>query len=1686
MALSRPPAPRRAGATVAPLSPAQERLWFIHQAAPESPAYNVPLLTRWHEPIDVPALTRALEALTACHEVLRTTYVSRAGHPAQVIAPPGPFRVEVVPGTGTPDDAELARHARAPFVLEDEPPLRATVWPGGEGRPGTLLLNVHHIAVDGWSLPALYDGLAAAYDRALVGEPVELPELPLQYADFTAWEVANALDPALDAQLDTRAALIARAAGEELTLGPVAPRGRLTEGDRRGEQHRFTVRAEVEEAVAELARSLKVTPFVVLFAAFQAVVQRWSGRDEFLLGTVAANRPHPSVSGLIGFFVNTVPLLCAPDPEATFAELCTASRAESFGVMTHQRLPFERLAARLGLGGLADIGFVLQNAPGASPSGRWAPPELVPTGTAKQDVSLVLESAPGGGLKATVEYDTSRYTAATARHLAESYEALLTEAVARPGTRLKELPVTVRRDGALPHGVLVGADPEPYQARTVTEALEQALAAADPAVVAVESAGACLTWGGLDAWSAAVAGRLRARGAGPGSHVPVLAGRGPGLVAAWVGVLRAGAAFVPLAMDTPTARIAHIIGQTGADTLLVCAQGAELLGRLGGIDGLDGIDGLETSVEAIGLEELRTRHVEFDASKWSAPEPHDAAALLYTSGTTGRPKGVLVPQRGLLNTALWWGRDCGLGPGDRLLLTAGTAFDPAGYNVVEALLAGARLVIADDVERRDPRALVTLVRGANGATVAGSITPSLLHAMLEADTAPHEGTTLRAVYCGGETLARRLATECATRWGTAVVNVYGPTEASCNSTYAHVDPDDEQAPAIGLPLPGTRAYVMGPHGEELPPGVPGELYVAGTGVALGYLGSPDLTEAAFPPDSYVARFHGEPGARMYRTGDRVLLREDGQIGYLGRADDQVKILGSRIEPGEVTRLLEEDPAVAAAAVHAIGTPAALVAYVALSQAGTSAPPTHGDLVRPLLRWLPPAVLPTAVYVVDSIPRTPNDKVDVAALSVLRERPLALAEERPAELTPDQSRAAALMAGILARPGSEDTGPGIDAAALGPDADFFTLGGHSLLAVRMLAEAERRWGAPVPLRAFLADPTVAGLARCAREAWEAREAQATEAAPDFDPDAEHPASPVQQRMWSIDRIRALRASYLAPSVVEIDGPVDREALRTAFARALARHPGLRSRFRLDVKARRVLYRTDGAPPQVSLLDGTGWSREEREERVGEICWTPFDLARDAPARGAVIVLGPGRTLLVYGVHHVVSDGWSLDLVLGDVAALYRSLTDGDVTADAIAPAPANAAADADVTADTDGVGLGGARADTRAGLPAPGHPAAVRYAAAPDEAALEELLAGLRGAPTDITLPYDRPRGTAQSIEADTRSLELAPAQAARLAELAAGQRCTSFMVAAALLATALARRGDQRDFLFAFPWAGRDGADRAMTVGMFVNTLLVRADVRGEPDWRELLERVRASALVAYRNPDTPFDALAAALHPDRDLSRPAVTPVYLNTASEPARPPALDAETRTRFATPPRLKSKYELELTVTAGPDRFHLAFSYLTALFDADTVDGLLADVAQAATDLIDDLENPVLTNVPQTRPTETAPAADLADQVAALWSEVLERGDLAHDVNFFDAGGDSLLLIVLMERLTELTGRELDAADLFEHSTIDAQTEFLAAAKAPGPASASISEPPAPAARVRAGLLGRGRDTGASAASEEGSA
>jgi non-ribosomal peptide synthetase component F len=482
------------------------------------------------------------------------------------------------------------------------------------------------------------------------------------------------------------------------------------------------------------------------------------------------------------------------------------------------------------------------------------------------------------------------------------------------------------------------------------------------------------------------------------------------------------------------------------------------------------------------------------------------------------------------------------------------------------------------------------------------------------------------------------------------------------------------------------------------------------------------------------------------------------------------------------------------------------------------------------------------------------------------------------------------------------------AALAPDADFFTLGGHSLLAVWMLSAAERRGGRPVPLREFLADPTVAGLGRLL----------ATDPTPTTEPPIEraavdgYDATGVQQRLWFLDQVPELRPAYLVPAVLELTGPVDREALAAAVATVLARHPALRSRFWLDRRHRRVRYRTDAPPPPVTRTDALSYSDGELRAHLAAACWSPFDLAAGPPARAEVVAVRD-RTLLVLVAHHAVLDGWSQRLLLDQIAAAYRCpATTGRGTTHA---SPGQVEVDRE------------------------------RVAAA---------VARLRGAPTDVALPYDRPRaGGVQPVLAASESVRLGHDLSARLRAAGSGAGGTTFMLAAALLAVALAGSSGQRDFLFAFPWVGRDAPGTADAVGMFVNTLVLRVDLTGDPDWREILARVRAASLAAYRDADVPYDLLAAALHPDRDLSRPPVTPVYLSASDEPPPPLALGPAVACRDLPLDPLYIKYELELAAVAYPDDLELAVSYPVARCAAGTAAGLLGALVAAATDLAGDL-------------------------------------------------------------------------------------------------------------------------------------
>jgi amino acid adenylation domain-containing protein len=1024
-----------------PLSFAQERLWFLHRLAPESAAYNMPAALRLRGALDPALLERTLSEIVRRHEALRTTFPESEGAPLQRIQPFRSFPLLVIDLCALPlesREAEAARLARAeaarPFDLVRGPLLRAALI-RLDADDGMALLTTHHIVSDGWSVGVLVREIAAL----AAGEP--LPALRVQYADFAVWQRGWLQGEALEAQVAFwRAAL----AGAPAVLDLPLDRPRTT-GTGRASVHVATLPPELAHGLRALGRRSGATLFMVLLAAFQALLHRLTGEDDLVVGTPIANRTHPALEGLIGFFVNSLALrsrLEGDDPR--FLELLGRSRAAALAAYAHQDLPFEKLVEELRVERSLQHAPVfqtmlgLQNVPAAElalPGLTLAPVPLAP-GAAKFDLSLTFVEA-GEEIRAALEVDAALFDPATAERLLERLGVLLREVAGDPERRLSELPVMgdSERHQVLEWGEPAALPPAPVPVHRRFEEI----AARTPEALAIGGDEGGLTYGALERAANRVAHALRAAGAGLETRVAVCVERPVEWGIALLAVLKAGAVYVPLDPQLPGERRDLLLADSGAAVLLT----GETLRELS--------SGPETPPD-----------VEI--------HPEALAYVFYTSGSTGAPKGVGVPHGAFARHLIEVARGHGLGPGSRMLGVYAEGFDPSIEQMLGPLVTGgafflragamwSALELAERVERW-------------GITAAAM--PSAYWRQVVADCAAGGRTlgsgSLRTVETGGEAMPIDVA-RCwpAVAPGALLLNSYGPTETVITPTLYEV-PGEIAATAsgsvpIGRPLAGRSSWVVDRWGEIVPVGVAGELLLGGL-LARGYLGRPAATAEAFvpDPDPRVA-----PGSRLYRTGDRVRRLADGTLEFLGRLDRQVKVRGYRLEPGEVEAALAAEPAVREAAVVVQDAPGGerLVAW--LVPLDPAAAPPDPDLLRASLRRrLPDPMIPSAFGWIDALPLTPNGKVDRRALAG-REigRPA-----QPGEMPPRDE-----LERELARIW-EDL---LDVRPVGVRDDFFDLGGHSLLSVRLAARVEARWGRPLPIATLFEQRTVEALADWLRPA-----------------------------------------------------------------------------------------------------------------------------------------------------------------------------------------------------------------------------------------------------------------------------------------------------------------------------------------------------------------------------------------------------------------------------------------------------------------------------------------------------------------------------------------------------------------------------------------------------------------------------
>ncbi len=1199
-----------------PLSFAQERLWFLDQLLPGLPTYNMPLALALRGELSWSALAAGLSAVVARHEALRTVFTAVEGRPLQVIRPAPRIAPPVVDLAGLPEDRRwqvtrelAAADAARPFDLERGPLLRVSLL-RLDTALHVALLNVHHIVYDGWSAGVLVGELGEAYTALLEDRAPALPRLAVQYADFAVWQRAWLAGAELERQLDYWRRQLA---GAPALLDLPLDRPRSAVRTFRGAWAPAALPPAVARALAALARGQGATSFMVLLAGFQALLARFSGQEDVVVGTPVANRSRPETEGVIGFFVNTLPLRGHPAGELTFAEWLSRVRETALGAYAHQDLPFEKLVDEmqpersLAHTPLFQTLLVLQNAP----AGRLDLPglafETVAAGTsaAKFDLTLALDETPRG-FAGSWEYKPDLFDAATVARLAAAFETLLAGAAGEPGARLFDLPLL---SAAERHQLLIdwnetGAGP---QSRGLVHEKFEEWADRAPDAVAVLAAGEALTYAELDRRANQLARRLRALGVTVDSKVGLCAERSLAMVVGLLGILKAGAAYVPLDPAYPGERLAFMVEDARMPVLLTEER---WLGALP-----------ETSAVNVRLDADRDEIArESGARLPGGALPESLAYVIYTSGTTGRPKGVMLPHRGWSGLADAQRGLFGVRPGDRVLQFASLSFDASAWEIAMALGAGATLVLG-------PRE--RLLSGEELAGLLGECTLATLPPTALALLPDVELPRLETLIVAGEACP----VELARRWsrGRRFFNAYGPTEASVCATAKLYD-GGERLP-IGLPIARVEVYVLDARGNLAPAGVAGELCLGGAGLARGYLHLPARTAERFVPHP----FSSVPGQRLYRTGDLARRRPDGEIELLGRADHQVKVRGFRIELGEVEAALAGHPAVREAAVLAREDSAGerrLVAYLV--------PATAGLEVTELRAWLqdrlPQHAVPAAFVELSRLPLTPSGKVDRRALPA----PERLARTAGSE-TP-RTEAERILAGVWAEV--------LRLPEVGVHDNFFELGGDSILSIQVVARAVRA-GYRITPRQVFEHQTIAALAMVA----EAGTAVTTGQGPVTGP---VPLTPIQR--WFLDSSPVDPHHFNQSMLLAVRGPVPAAISERALAALVEHHDALRLRFTPDETGWTAWNAApDGAPPAWHRIDLSALEpvRASAELSAGAaIAQASLDPVAGPLVRAVWFDLPAAEARLLLAVHHLAVDGVSWRVLLEDLETACRQFGGGE--------------------------------------------------------------------------------------------------------------------------------------------------------------------------------------------------------------------------------------------------------------------------------------------------------------------------------------------------------------------------------------------------------------------------------------------
>ncbi|WP_425296605.1 amino acid adenylation domain-containing protein, partial [Nocardia abscessus] len=1552
-----------------PLSLAQQRMWFLNRFDPDSAVDNIPAAVRLSGLLDRQALQIAVADVLARHESLRTFYpeVDGAAHQQTVAT------AKVIPDLTPVDVTEaelperLAELIGTAFDVTAEVPFRARLF---EISPTehVLALVVHHISADGFSMGPLTRDVMTAYGaRVDGGEPAWRP-LEVQYADFALWQrqVLGAEDDpnsVISEQISFWSDTL-RGLPEQLDLPADRPRPAVASG--RGATHVFEIDAQTHAQLTELARTRGATLFMVAHTALAVLLARLSGEDDIAIGTPVAGRGERALDDLIGMFVNTLVLRTPIESGATFTDLLRSVRATDIAAFGHADLPFERLVEILNPARsqarhpLFQVMLSFQNTgqnslelPGLTVSGVDLPIDV-----AKFDLQLVLserdaaEAAAGtgaAGIAAELIYATDLFDPATMAEFGRRFGRLLKAVAAEPDRPIGDIALLDEQETAQ---ALRGWNDTARDLGPATTLVEEfaAQAAATPDAVAVvdPATGTSLTYAEFAARVRRLARRLIEAGVGPETLVALGMRRSVDLVVAAYAVHAAGGGYVPLDLDQPADRVHYVLDSADPVCVLTTAR-----------DAFDGAGRATLSIDELDLSGYPDAPVT-DAERIAPLRPQHPAYVIFTSGSTGRPKGVAVPHAAVVNQIRWITGEYGIGPDDVVLFKTPATFDVSVWELFGPLSTGGRIVVASPDGHRDPQYLAEVI-AAERVTMT-SFVPSMLSVFAggidPADAAAL--ASLRTLFVAGEAFTADAVVAIRRVSDAALYNLYGPTEFTVHATHGPVAEQVDGAVPIGLPVWNAQAYVLDARLHPVPPNVAGELYLAGDQLARGYVGRADLTA-----DRFVANPYGEPGARMYRTGDLVTRDGTGAIEYLGRTDFQVKLRGLRIELGEIEAALTGHESVAQSVALVRSGPGRVqggIGYSTGDQLVGYVVPAGGSTVdveqlrAHLSALLPSYMVPAAIVVLDAMPLNPNGKLDRRALP----EPVFEARAFRAPSTPVEEIVADVFAEVLGLARAE--------RAVGLDDDFFDLGGNSLVATQVVARLGAALDTRIPVRVLFEAPTVAALAARVEAHQGTGRRRELVAGPR---PSKIPLSLAQQRMWFLNRFDNQTAVNNIPLAVRLTGTLDTEALRQAVADVVDRHEVLRTVYpeTADGQGVQVVLPTGHSAIDLTPIEV---SEAEISERISELVLTGFDVTAAVPVRAELFRIAgsmdgsqPDTHVLVFVVHHISGDGWSVRPLARDVMVAYSARSRGE--APAWAPLPVQYADYALWQRET---------------LGSEGDPGSL---IAQQVAFWSDTLAGL---PDQLDLPSDRSRPAVASNRGGVYEFSLDAQLLRELNALARANGASLFMVVHAAFAALLARLSGSDDIAIGTAVAGRGEAVLDDAIGMFVNTLVLRSAVDPAEPFTELVKRTKDTDLAAFAHADLPFERLVEILNPARSQARHPLFQVMLsfqNTGEAAFELPGLEVAGVPLDV----VTAKFDLHLNLA---DRFDDAgavdgmtaeFAYATDMFDADTIAGVAARLVRMLSAVVAD-------------PSVTVGDVELLDSVES--TEVIERwNDTAHPVD-----------------------------------------------------------------------------------------